>query len=199
MDSVTIAAADAAQLELVARLAQRIWRQHYPGILSAAQIDYMLDRGYRREALWRFVSERDAGIALARKHGEAVGFAAWYRSHSIEPDPPPTKPEVATINPEAPAIKPEAATINSEAPAMKLDKLYVMPAHHKAGIGRLLIEHVVTRAREAGCASVRLNVNRENAVAIRAYERCGFVIRARGDFPIGNGFVMEDFIMVRDL
>jgi ribosomal protein S18 acetylase RimI-like enzyme len=82
---------------------------------------------------------------------------------------------------------------------MKLDKLYVLPEHHGAGIGRALIEHVVARAREAGCAAVSLNVNRNNVDAVRTYERCGFAIRERGDFAIGNGFVMEDFIMVRDV
>lgn len=81
---------------------------------------------------------------------------------------------------------------------MKLDKLYVLPEHHGAGIGRMLIEHVVAKARAAGCSAVALNVNRGNVNAVRAYERCGFAIRERGDFPIGNGFVMEDFIMVRD-
>jgi diamine N-acetyltransferase len=49
------------------------------------------------------------------------------------------------------------------------------------------------------CASVALQVNRRNAGAISAYERCGFAIRERGDFPIGDGFVMEDFVMARDL
>ena len=44
-----------------------------------------------------------------------------------------------------------------------------------------------------------LNVNRYNTGAVRAYERCGFVIRESGDFPIGNGFVMEDYIMARAL
>ena len=82
---------------------------------------------------------------------------------------------------------------------MKLDKLYVLPEHHRAGIGRTLIEHVGTHARAAACTGLTLNVNRNNAPAIRAYERCGFVIRGRGDFPIGSGFVMEDYIMVLDL
>ena len=71
--------------------------------------------------------------------------------------------------------------------------------HQGAGIGRSLIEHVVEQARVAGCRSVTLNVNRQNVSAIGAYERCGFAIRGHGDFPIGDGFVMEDFIMVRDL
>ncbi|HEX6138377.1 MAG TPA: GNAT family N-acetyltransferase [Casimicrobiaceae bacterium] len=82
---------------------------------------------------------------------------------------------------------------------MRLEKLYVLPQHHGEGIGRALIEHVVARAREAGRGAVELNVNRRNAKAIRAYERCGFAIRESGDFPIGSGFVMEDFIMVRSI
>ena len=153
-------------IPLVQRLADEVWREHYPSILSGAQIDYMLARGYSREALLRFVTERDAGLALARIDGDAVGFAAWYR-----PEP--------------------AAT--------KLDRLYVLPRHHGAGAGRALIEHVADAARGAGCERLTLNVNRDNAKAIRAYERCGFAIRERGDFPIGEGFVMEDFIMVRAL
>ena len=80
---------------------------------------------------------------------------------------------------------------------MKLEKLYVLPERHGEGVGRALIEHVVMRASLCGCRSMTLNVNRKNAGAIRAYERCGFEIRERGDFPIGGGFVMEDFIMVR--
>ena len=87
-----------------------------------------------------------------------------------------------------------------EAPGtMKLDKLYVLPEHHGAGIGRALIEHVIREARAAACRAVTLNVNRGNAGSIRAYERCGFVITESGDFPIGNGYVMEDYIMVRQL
>jgi ribosomal protein S18 acetylase RimI-like enzyme len=54
-------------------------------------------------------------------------------------------------------------------------------------------------AKNAGCSVLTLNVNRGNVQAIRAYERYGFVVRGRGDFPIGDGFVMEDFIMERAL
>ena len=92
-----------------------------------------------------------------------------------------------------------AAWYRVDATTSKLDKLYVLPKHHRTGIGRALIEHVGAHAKAAGSRSLTLNVNRGNTLAIRAYERCGFTVRARGDFPIGGGFVMEDFIMVREL
>jgi len=82
---------------------------------------------------------------------------------------------------------------------MKLDKLYVLPQHQRGGVGRALIDHVLQRARERGYTAITLNVNRGNAAAIAAYECCGFAIRERGDFPIGEGFVMEDYVMVRNL
>lgn len=164
---VAIVAAAAADIPLVRDLACEIWHRHYPGIISGAQIEYMLAQGYAPDALMKFLTTPDAGIALAQRGAPAVGFVAWYPLDGGD--------------------------------AMKLDKLYVLPEHHGMGIGRMLIEHVVARARGARCRFVTLNVNRGNARAVGAYERCGFTIRERGDFPIGNGFVMEDFVMARDI
>ena len=82
---VTIAAATDVDLPGVARLADVIWRAHYPGIITDEQIDYMLARGYSIDALAKFLHEPGAGLAIARAGGEPVGFAAWYR-----PDEPAT-------------------------------------------------------------------------------------------------------------
>jgi GNAT superfamily N-acetyltransferase len=156
-----------ADLASVAALADETWRQHYPGILSDAQIDYMLARGYARDALAPFVLEPQSGIALAERGGELLGFAAWQPTDARD--------------------------------ALKLDKLYVQPRHHGEGIGSALLNHIADVARAAGCMRLVLNVNRRNDASIRWYERRGFVVRERGDFPIGNGFVMEDFIMEKPL
>ena len=161
-----VAPVGAESIPIVQALAADVWHSHYPGIISAAQIEYMLERGYSRVALMRFVTEPGAGLALAGPATDPCGFAAWYRV---------------------------------DASSMKLDKLYVLPARQRAGIGRALVAHVTTAATSAGCSVLTLNVNRGNVQAIRAYERYGFTVRARGDFPIGDGFVMEDFIMERDL
>lgn len=74
-----IAAAEVADLPEVARLADRIWREHYPGIIPMRQIDYMLERGYSIARLSRFLSETGAGLAIASVGGARVGFAAWER------------------------------------------------------------------------------------------------------------------------
>jgi ribosomal protein S18 acetylase RimI-like enzyme len=42
---------------------------------------------------------------------------------------------------------------------------------------------------------LRLQVNRQNVVAINFYFKAGFVIEKSADFDIGDGYFMNDFIM----
>jgi GNAT superfamily N-acetyltransferase len=78
--TITIAPARAADIGQVQRLADVIWRSHYPGIITIEQIDYMLARGYSTEALSAFLDTIGSGIALALVDREPVGFVAWYRA-----------------------------------------------------------------------------------------------------------------------
>jgi len=54
-------------------LARRIWHEHYPGIITRKQIDYMLERMYAAEVIRRELAE---GVAwdLVLCEGEPVGF-----------------------------------------------------------------------------------------------------------------------------
>lgn len=76
----------------------------------------------------------------------------------------------------------------------KLHKLYVLPDKHGEGLGKLLINEVISKVREAGGKSLELNVNRAND-AKEFYERMGFNIKKTVDIDIGNGFYMNDYIM----
>jgi len=66
------------ELPEVQRLAGVIWRAHYPGIVTHAQIDYMLEIGYALPVLEGFLDGNDRGLELASVDGRLAGFAAWY-------------------------------------------------------------------------------------------------------------------------
>jgi ribosomal protein S18 acetylase RimI-like enzyme len=55
-----------------------------------------------------------------------------------------------------------------------VDELVVEPAARGQGVGALLLEAVIRRARERGCAEVSLSVMSTNKNAQRFYERHGF-------------------------
>lgn len=84
-------------------------------------------------------------------------------------------------------------------PRYHLEKLYVMPEAQKTGLGKQLFETVCdwVKSREA-TALLELNVNRYNP-SLGFYEHLGMTRARSGDFPIGNGYYMNDYIMAIEL
>lgn len=80
---------------------------------------------------------------------------------------------------------------------MKLQELYLLPAHRGRGLGGIMLQHVETQARTRGCTALMLTVNKSNTDAIAVYRRAGFSVREEAVFDIGNGFVMDDYVMVK--
>ena len=78
----------------------------------------------------------------------------------------------------------------------KIHKVYIRPAAQGKGVGRFLFDHVSHIAASSGDKGLTLNVNRYNK-AIEFYKRYGFGITGSEDIEIGNGFLMEDYILDR--
>ena len=57
-------------------LAHRIWHQHYPGIISREQIDYMLGLWYSAPALAEQIAEPSREFLLAEQEGEPIAYSA---------------------------------------------------------------------------------------------------------------------------
>jgi ribosomal protein S18 acetylase RimI-like enzyme len=81
---------------------------------------------------------------------------------------------------------------------MKLHKLYLLPELHDRGLGSRLLQQVEGEVRTGGARRLILSVNKRNIKAITAYKRNGFVIVESVVTDIGNGFVMDDYIMAKD-
>jgi ribosomal protein S18 acetylase RimI-like enzyme len=77
---------------------------------------------------------------------------------------------------------------------LKINKLYVLPSLQGKGAGRALINKAIERAKANQASSIFLQVNKANE-AKNFYLKLGFEIREEAVFDIGNGFIMDDYIM----
>ena len=82
---------------------------------------------------------------------------------------------------------------------MKLHKLYLHQDYQGRGLGRLLLQHCEREARRRGALQLILAVIKQNARAIAAYKRNGFAIMDSVVTDIGGGFVMDDYIMGKNV
>lgn len=167
MESPAIIPAVEADLPALAELAAVIWRQHYPGIISPGQIEYMLRKMYSLDVLQNEICSQGIHFYRLIDQGRFVGFA------SIGP----------------------AQTTG----VFKLHKLYLLPEVHGRGLGSRLLNHCESEARRLGASRLILAVNKHNSKAIAAYQRNGFAISEPVVTDIGEGFVMDDYIMAKDL
>ena len=76
-----------------------------------------------------------------------------------------------------------------------IHKLYVNENKKNKGIGSYIIQWFI---HEFTPNNLKLTVNRQNIKAINFYFKNGFKIQEIADFDIGNGYVMNDFIMIKD-
>ena len=77
-----------------------------------------------------------------------------------------------------------------------LEKIYVLPQYQTTHAGGALFRHAVEYARQTfpAATAMELNVNRSNP-ALGFYRHMGMSIDRQGDFDIGGGYYMNDYIM----
>ena len=156
-----------ADLPAISGLAGVIWRACYPGIITHAQIDYMLARMYSLDVLRDEIRFQGIRYDLLLVDGKPAGFASYG----------PT----------------------AETGVMKLHKLYLLPELQGRGLGSRLLQQVEREVRRRGVRRLILSVNKRNAKAITAYKRNGFGIAESVVTDIGGGFVMDDYVMAKEL
>ena len=154
-------------LPAISELAGIIWRACYPGIITHAQIDYMLARMYSLDVLRDEIRFQGIRYDQLLVDGKPAGFASY-----------------------GPASEPDV---------MKLHKLYLLPELHGRGLGSLLLQQVEREARAGRARRLILSVNKQNTKAIAAYRRNGFTVAESVVTDIGGGFVMDDYVMAKNL
>ncbi|WP_155297214.1 GNAT family N-acetyltransferase [Spirosoma aerolatum] len=166
---ITITQATEHDLPTIQDIAHRTWPNTFGEILSPNQISYMLDMMYSLESLKSQVNDKQHVFLLAKD--DTTQEFLGYSSYELN---------------------------YKGQPLTKIHKIYLLPASQGKGVGRLLIDAVAEVAKANNNDRLGLNVNRYNK-AIQFYERVGFSIVGNEDIDIGDGFLMEDFVMGKPL
>lgn len=86
------------------------------------------------------------------------------------------------------AIKPEEGQLF-------LSKIYVLKAFRNQGIATRALAYLTGLCKDEGWDKIWLTVNKNNTGSIAAYEKRGFVKARTQVEDIGEGYVMDDYIM----
>ena len=169
MNEVKILKAGENDLPVIHDMAQIVFRHTYLDILSPQQMEYMMEWMYSLPNLHKQLSEGHVYF-IAYISGRPCGYMS---------------------------IQKEG--IESGIMVFHLQKIYVMPSEQGKGLGRLLFDKALSHVRISGLNSrIELNVNRKNK-AVDFYRHLGMSILRQGDFHIGHGFYMNDYIMGIDV
>ncbi len=88
--------------------------------------------------------------------------------------------------------------INYKEGKTKLHKIYVLPQTQGKGVGKSLLHYVEVAVDQNQNSVLLLNVNRFNK-AIDFYKKHGFEVIGEEDIAIGDGYLMEDYIMEKKI
>ena len=80
-----------------------------------------------------------------------------------------------------------------------ISKIYIDSNFQKQGIGRKVIDFCMESAKKANLNKIQLAVNKNNSNAIKAYEKYGFTVIDAVINDIGNGFVMDDYVLEKQI
>jgi GNAT superfamily N-acetyltransferase len=81
-EAVRIAALQPHEIDELCALAAEIWRAHYPAIISAAQIEYMLAQRYAPAVLRAELAAGGVWWDILRVNGRMAGFSSYFFSHA---------------------------------------------------------------------------------------------------------------------
>jgi len=149
------------EIDKIIELAQKIWRDHYPSIIGAEQVEFMLAKMYDKASLEKQIHMGDEFyLAFDDSENRYLGFIS---------------------------IKNEGES------KLFINKFYIDTNYQRSGIGLLFFDFILS---EFVPQEIKLQVNRQNYKAINFYFKAGFKIEKVADFDIGDGYFMNDFIMI---
>lgn len=84
---------------------------------------------------------------------------------------------------------------NNDEKKMMISKIYMDSDFRNLNLGSQLINFAIEKAKNRNFNLIWLTVNKNNSKSIEWYQKRGFTIKEKIKIDIGNGFVMDDYLM----
>ncbi len=152
------------ELRQLAELANEIWHEFFPGIITVGQVDYMVEKFQSYPAMVRQLQDGYEYYQF-RLDGRTVGYTG----------------------------------IHPEDGKLFLSKLYLKKEYRGLGLASQAFDFLERYCKERGLKAIWLTVNRHNDHSIRVYEKKGFVTVREQAADIGQGYVMDDYVMEKPI
>ncbi|WP_455169521.1 GNAT family N-acetyltransferase [Aegicerativicinus sediminis] len=153
-------------IEITAKLAHKIWNQHYVPIIGKAQVDYMVEKFQSVEAI-KDQLDNDFKYFLIYFSETPCGYLALIS--------------------------------NTEEKKLMISKIYIDKGFRGKNLGSELLEFAINYGKDHSLKAIWLTVNKDNYHSIKWYETRGFRKEKKVEIDIGNGFIMDDYIMEKTI
>lgn len=151
-------------LETLALMANEIWHEYFPCILTGEQIDYMVEKFQSYKAISKQI-EKGYQYYFIMADSVLMGYIGIFEDNN----------------------------------KMFLSKLYLKKEYRGKGYAGKVIDSLVKMCLEHSLSAIWLTVNKHNHHSIAVYERKDFTKIKAQISDIGNGFVMDDYVMERKI
>lgn len=88
-----------------------------------------------------------------------------------------------------------ALVLNNDDMKMMISKIYIDSDFRNLNLGSQLIDFSIDEAKKRGSKLIWLTVNKNNRKSIEWYQKRGFTIKENIKIDIGNGFIMDDYLI----
>ena len=149
----------------LAALADEIWHEYWPALIGEAQTDYMVEQFQSLTAIERDMADHAYEYWFLRAIDD--GRIVGYTGGHVEP----------------------------ETNRFFISKIYLRAEERGHGFASQTIRFYEDLCHERGLCAMYLTVNKHNDLAIRAYLAKDFKTIDSVENDIGQGFVMDDYIM----
>ncbi len=153
------------EIKALAEMAEKIWHEFFPGIISEEQINYMVDKFQSAHAMTDQLQNHGYHYRILEADSEPVGYTGW----------------------------------KIEDGKLFLSKAYLKKEARGKGYFSVLLHFLEEQAKENNVHTIWLTVNKYNQHSIAVYEHKGFKKVRMQEADIGNGFIMDDYIMEKEI